>query len=162
MNIFVLDENPIKAAQYLCDKHVCKMIVESCQLLCSVFYFNSNIKPPYKLTHQNHPCAWWARNSRDNFVWLVNHLDELLVQYYLRYGKIHKCTEIYFWIIKHVEFLNFDFRILTPFVQCMPEKYKAQDAVDAYRLYYRYEKLGFAKWKLGNIPDWLNLEWRMN
>ena len=33
MNIFYLDEDPVKAAQYMCDKHVVKMIVESAQIL---------------------------------------------------------------------------------------------------------------------------------
>ena len=33
MNIFVLDRDPIQAAKYMCDKHVVKMILESCQLL---------------------------------------------------------------------------------------------------------------------------------
>ena len=33
MNIFAVHDNPIISAQQLCDKHVVKMIVESCQLL---------------------------------------------------------------------------------------------------------------------------------
>ena len=33
MNIFILDKNPIKAAQLQCDKHICKMIVESAKML---------------------------------------------------------------------------------------------------------------------------------
>ena len=33
MNIFVLDRDPYKAAEMMCDKHVVKMIVESCQML---------------------------------------------------------------------------------------------------------------------------------
>ena len=33
MNIFVLNENPVIAAQEQCDKHVVKMIVESAQML---------------------------------------------------------------------------------------------------------------------------------
>ena len=33
MNIFILHEDPIKSAQYQCDKHVVKMIVESAQML---------------------------------------------------------------------------------------------------------------------------------
>jgi hypothetical protein len=33
MNIFVLDTSPVLAAQYQCDKHVVKMIVESAQML---------------------------------------------------------------------------------------------------------------------------------
>ena len=36
MNIFILDKNPIKAAQLQCDKHVVKMIVESGQMLSTV------------------------------------------------------------------------------------------------------------------------------
>ena len=33
MNIFVLDRNPVIAAQMQCDKHIVKMIVESGQML---------------------------------------------------------------------------------------------------------------------------------
>ena len=33
MNIFILDTDPIVAAQWQCDKHVVKMIVESAQML---------------------------------------------------------------------------------------------------------------------------------
>lgn len=33
MNIFYLDENPVLAAEFHCDKHVVKMILESAQLL---------------------------------------------------------------------------------------------------------------------------------
>ena len=35
MNIFILDEHPVKAAQYYCDKHVPKMCVELFQQLGS-------------------------------------------------------------------------------------------------------------------------------
>ena len=33
MNLFILDEDPTKAAQLQCDKHVVKMIIESAQML---------------------------------------------------------------------------------------------------------------------------------
>jgi len=33
MNLFVLNKDPVKAAQLQCDKHVVKMIVESAQML---------------------------------------------------------------------------------------------------------------------------------
>ena len=33
MNIFHLDNDPIKAAQMMCDKHIVKMIVEYAQLM---------------------------------------------------------------------------------------------------------------------------------
>ena len=36
MNIFILDNDPVIAAQMQCDKHVVKMIVESAQMLSTV------------------------------------------------------------------------------------------------------------------------------
>ena len=36
MNLFILDKDPVKAAQLQCDKHVVKMIVESAQMLSTV------------------------------------------------------------------------------------------------------------------------------
>ena len=35
MNIFILSNNPVRAAQYQCDKHVPKMCVESAQMMAS-------------------------------------------------------------------------------------------------------------------------------
>ena len=35
MNVFYLDKDPSKAAEYSCDKHVVKMILESAQMLCT-------------------------------------------------------------------------------------------------------------------------------
>ena len=36
MNIFYVDQDPVKAAQMMCDKHIINMILESAQMLCSV------------------------------------------------------------------------------------------------------------------------------
>jgi hypothetical protein len=44
--------------------------------------------------------------------------------------------------------------ICTAFAQAMPEQYKNVDGVAAYRAYYLGEKARFAKWKLGNAPEW--------
>ena len=81
MNIFFLDLNQRKCAKWHVDKHVVKMILESTQLLWSVFYHDSpyiikdeekiffpdfipeNIKI-YKLTHKNHPMALWTRKNQ--------------------------------------------------------------------------------------------------
>ena len=58
MNIFAVDKDAKKAAQQLCDKHVVKMILESAQMLCSIFE-----DAPYKRAFYNHPCTIWARES---------------------------------------------------------------------------------------------------
>ena len=38
MNIFVLDNDAASSARMMCDKHVVKMIVESCQLLSTAHH----------------------------------------------------------------------------------------------------------------------------
>lgn len=40
MNIFVLDTNPQKAAEYHCNKHICKMLLESAQMLCAAHWYS--------------------------------------------------------------------------------------------------------------------------
>jgi hypothetical protein len=70
MNIFFLDENPTLSAKYHVDKHVVKMILETAQLLCSVHHVTDQVtdQVPYKLSHKNHPCAIWARESLSNYL----------------------------------------------------------------------------------------------
>ena len=68
MNIFYLDKDPVRAAEYHCDKHVVKMILESSQMLCTAHRLLSgedycNDKGLYKLAYKNHPSTKWARES---------------------------------------------------------------------------------------------------
>lgn len=166
MNIFYLDNDPKLAAQYQCDKHVVKMILETAQLLSAahrVLDGDESGKLPdyrenicYKLTHKNHPCAIWTRQSVSNYLWLANHGLGLLEEYTKRYGKIHKTYGIM------VDLSNFPPDCINdlPFEcppQCMPDEYKVPgDTVQAYRNYYNYDKSRFALWKHGNIPYWFN------
>ena len=155
MNIFVLDKNPIHAATVLCDKHIVKMIVESAQMLCNVF---PQELVPYKRTHYNHPCSKWVRKSRENFFWLFVYSLTLCNEYSIRYNKTHKSREIiylcYDLFSKNKQEIPFIHDKQTPFVQAMPEEYKTEDAVQAYRTYYIKDKSRFAKWKLNNVPEW--------
>jgi len=73
MNIFALHNCPIESAKIQHDKHVVKMILESAQMLCSVFDNEKYNDIPYKRTHYNHPCTVWTRTDLNNFYWLVNH-----------------------------------------------------------------------------------------
>ena len=52
MNIFRLDNDPISAAIYQCDKHVVKMCLETAQLLSTTHRILDG-----KATHKNHPSA---------------------------------------------------------------------------------------------------------
>ena len=44
---------------------------------------------------------------------------------------------------------------LTPFYQAMPDEYKHDDPVVAYRRYYQNEKAYFAKWTSRPTPTWM-------
>lgn len=151
MNIFVVDEDPVKAAKDLCDKHVVKMIVESAQLLCTAGFKE---KPPYKKTHKNHPCAVWCRESQSNYIWLLDHAYALCDEYESRYCKQHKSLEVLRWCEICIDELNFNKHELTPFVQCVPKQYKNESTVAAYRNYYIEEKSRFAKWNYSDKPSW--------
>ncbi len=151
MNIFVLDSDPVIAGSYHCDKHVLKMIIESAQLLSNSHHQTGKVGP-YRLTHKNHPCTKWVMESISNYRWLVKMGKKLAEEYTSRYGKIHKVEEK----IKYLEFNepNLPDNVLTKFKQAMPNEYKNEDPVKAYRDYYIYEKSRFAKWKNNNVPGW--------
>jgi hypothetical protein len=154
MNIFVLDTDPTIAAKYHCDKHAVKMPLEVAQMLCALFEPGD---APYKRTHYNHPCTVWARQSKDNFMWLYMHGIALCEEYTRRYGKVHKSQAIIEWCRNNVDriYENFIDNGLTPFAQAMPDGCKDENPVTAYRNYYIQEKAYMAKWeKSNNTPDW--------
>ena len=116
MNIFVLDSDPVKSAQMMCDKHVVKMIVESAQMLSTVRRMldgeltkipsksgktmvkhwklaDSDDKVLYKAVHMGHPCTIWTAESAANYDWHYQHFMALCKEYTYRYGKVHS-TEI--------------------------------------------------------------------
>lgn len=97
MNIFVLDYNPQVAAEYHCDKHVVKMILESAQILCAVHHKNGNSDVPYKLTHANHPCIIWAGESKQNYLWVTELAEALNDEYIFRF----KYTDTYTKVDNH-------------------------------------------------------------
>lgn len=157
MNIFVLGEmaDPVLSAQYQCDKHVCKMVCEQNQLLSGVWDDG-----PYKRTHYNHPCAVWCRKSPVNYAWALEHGRALLDEYTFRYGKVHACERVWDWCNKRFKtytvspFLTHSNGI-TPFAMAMPEQYKCDNPVAAYRNYYLHDKAGIAEWNRGrNAPHW--------
>lgn len=96
MNIFFLDKSPMFSAQYQCDKHVVKMILESAQLLSTVQrIYNCHNDMLYKATHINHPCTQWVKSSYSNYVWLLIHFFYLNLEYNYRYNKNHKSFSLF-------------------------------------------------------------------
>lgn len=159
MNIFVLDQDPVLAAQMQCDKHVIKMTLETVQLL-STAITELGGTGPYKPTHKNHPCAIWARQSYKNWCWLFQHGRALAAEYQYRYGKEHACAKLLTKTELRFPDVPKPNTLYTP-PQCMPDHCKVNpnrnvwfDAVDAYRRYYVFEKLQFARWTRRPRPDW--------
>ena len=153
MNIFILDNDIATCAQYHCDQHVVKMILESAQMLCTTLN-KRGLKTPYRSTHSNHPCVLWLDQSYDNFLWLKELAAALNREYRFRYAKASDHASIK--VINTIEHYRYPSRGLTPFAQAMPDEYKVHsDAVQAYRNFYIGEKLGFATWTRRPRPPWI-------
>ena len=176
MNIFVLDKDPYVSATMMCDKHVVKMILESCQLLSTAHHVldgkqlikiskNGRTLHTYekdvfhksttylKCTMINHPCNVWVRKTSGNYRWLFNHLDGLQQEYTKRYFKTHALMPLIYHLLWYKPATIKDDLTVTDFVQAMPDQYKDPDPVYAYQQYYINEKSRFAKWKT-EIPAW--------
>ena len=174
MNRFILDKDPLIAAEYHCDKHVVKMILEECQMLCTAHRILDGVEVEgmsksgrkakrwviddyrndklYQATHMNHPCTQWSMFTTNNYTWSVSLLRCLLDEYKFRYKKDHKCEELYPFLQRLPH--NIRSGPLTPFPQAMPDECKRDNPVDGYRNYYITHKAGFAKWTSRDVPEW--------
>jgi len=154
MNIFVLDLDPKKAALYHFDKHVTKMVLETSQMLCTALHSHSSLPDiPYKPAHPKHPCTIWAASCRCNYQWLCDLGHALSEEYTHRYGKIHKCASVINYCASHLNSITEG--ALTQFAQAMPDEYKHNNPVEAYRNFYRHGKAYFSHvWTRRDRPNW--------
>lgn len=166
MNIFYLSFKPKRCARYHVDRHVVKMILETCQLLCSALWMintEEELKenpPVCKLTHKNHPSAIWARANKNNWLWLQQLGIALCEEYTFRYEKKHKLEDA----IRSMIVPGLVDEPFFPPTQAMPDEYKCESSKKAYRAYYikgkahlHYWKNRHA-WKKRNIPKFIRLE----
>ena len=144
MNIFFLHFDPKKAAEYHCDKHVVKMILETAQMLYSAHWFLQSPLPEgaYKKAHINHPCSIWVRQSLENYKWLCQLGWYLCKEYQYRYGesKVHKSESHIVWLTNNPP-VGLKGQYITELPQAMPIEYKHSNPVTAYRTYYVENKL---------------------
>ena len=182
MNIFYLDNDPIKCAEMHVDKHCVKMILEYCQLLSTAHRIldgketvaksktGRNVKRwiledkrndiLYSATHINHPSAVWCRLSSANYKWLHALLVALCREYTYRYGKIHKCEETGLVEALRTTPFHIPHKPFTGPTPAMPDACKvAGDALQSYRNYYLMEKSRMWSWKgkinSRSMPVWL-------
>jgi hypothetical protein len=161
MNIFVLDLDYNKAAQYHNDRHVVKMILETSQILSTAlrmrhYVSDTNTALLYRETHKHHPCVKWAAKSTGNCLWLLQLGRALTTEYTYRYGKQHACVAKLDLITSILSRCAIEAR--TPFVLAMPDDCKGSDPVASYRDYYIRYKNHLAKWTRREKPSWYTLE----
>ena len=157
MNIFFLDKNPNLSAQYLCDKHIPKMLLESAQMLSTALHSHTmGISTGiYKEAYPNHPMTKWVGFNRDNFNWALENAMWIDEEYKTRFKKQHKSGKVIQCIINNDYYKDIPDGFFSEPPQCMPDEYKDKDYVTAYRKYYQGAKAYFAKWERGVLaPEW--------
>lgn len=156
MNIFILDTDVKKNAQYHANSHVTKMVVEYCQLLSTACHLHGvNVEGMYKCTHKNHPSAVWVRESKQNYDYLLSLTEALLDEYTHRYGKVHASSRL-IPLFKSVQNkIPTGCNKITKFAIVVDKQISnTNDAVTDYRKLYMTAKRDLCKWKNRDVPNW--------
>lgn len=171
MNVFLLHDKMHLNVQAHCDKHVVKMPIEAAQILCTALHLRGTPieELPYKPTHQNHPCVVAAQRDPKYFHYVFVYGLALCDEYTYRYKKPHKTKDALLAIEQQAQKI-FDlsdmtseqirwgypaYRIFDGAPLCMPEHYKNNNKIWAYRQYYLNEKRHIAKWTRRKQPYWM-------
>jgi len=183
MNLFVLDLDPIKAAQLQCDKHVVKMIVESAQMLSTahrmldgvkekrlsksgkrmVDYYvhpNNNLEAVlYKAVHFAHPCTVWTMETNNNYNWHYVHFCALCDEYKHRYGKEHSTDTLLREVLSTPpRNIEVGYKTKQPLAMKSNPECMGPDVVESYRAYYQTKQKRFKMaWTKREIPDWFQV-----
>ena len=180
MNLFVLDNCPIEAAQLQCDKHVVKMIVESAQMLSTVHRMLDGVQTRvpsksgktmskawtlpdsrndvlYRAVHMHHPCTVWTGETNNNYNWHYAHFVALCDEYTYRYGKVHATDKLLREALKSPP-RNIPTGPLTKQPLAMkanPECMNYNDIVGSYRKFYQTKQDRFKMaWTKRPVPEW--------
>lgn len=175
MNIFCTNEDPIYAANDLCDQHVrSKMQIEGAIMLAHAFpqeVLNHKDCPRTKKGtprksgkgYYNHQCSIWVRESKDNFLWLVFHTLRMFRERDNRWpgSQPHYTQAFIEWCGKNVHNTNITKMRRTPFTVAISDNcecrknpnFNNMSTVEKYREYIRKDK-PFATWTNRSKPYW--------
>lgn len=158
LNIFILDDDIQKNVEYYFDKHVHKLIVEHTQMLSTTLRY-TGIDIGYKISHLNHPCTRWVRESLSNWRYLIKLTEALHEEWRYRYDhsstKYHKSYEMML-TLPEPDISDIG---LTKFTCAMDSRYIISDnPIENYRNYYIHTKQHLANWKKRPVPYW----WKTN
>ena len=179
MNLFILDKDPVKAAQLQCDKHVVKMIVESAQMLSTAHRMldGKETRRPsksgktmvkywvlpdaredtfYKAVHMYHPCTIWTMQSNNNYNWHYIHFVALCDEYKYRYGKTHATdTLLRDDLAKLPKNIPVGYLTQQPLAMKSNPECMFEDVVKSYRAFYQTKQDRFKMvWTGRETPEW--------
>lgn len=155
MNIFFLDKNHKKCAQYHVDRHCVKIITEANQCMASAY---PKGVAPYKWAYHNHPMTVWVRKSLSNFIWTLDYTFALCSEYSFRYNnRVHKGEGVANWYKNNYPSIP-DIGFTEP-PRCfgkLKETIKETNCVyEDYRQYYIKGKSHLFSWKNRDQPKWI-------
>jgi len=176
MNIFVTDDDPIQAAHELCDKHVrSKMQIEGAIMLAHAFPQEVLDHPSTPRTstgkprrrgkgYFKHQCSIWARETKDNFMWLVDHTLEMFTERMFRWpdSNEHFTKSFIQWCKDNVHNTIMTSTGLTEYAVAISDdcdcrkvnkNFNDLPVVEQYRQYIIHDK-PFANWTVRNKPSW--------
>ncbi len=186
MNLFYLDENLDKCAEYHVDKHIVKMPLEVAQILCTSIWIDQFLGFIPRALNKEERDVLNAEKAK------IKHLPlaERPITPYLPMMYNHPCTiwarsslDNHEWAHCYGNALNDEYRYrygkehksihevvnklpepvnmqrvgFTTFGLAMPDELKDYDnPIQSYRDYYHLDKATFASWKYRDKPHWWN------
>ena len=184
MNLFYLDEDLDKCAEYHVDKHIVKMPLEAAQLMCTTVWVDHVLGfVPRALNKEESKILYEHKAKLKDLP-----LEERPLCQYLPMMYNHPCTiwtrsslDNFEWVHCYANALNDEYHYRygkqhksvvevinklpelkntprlgqTAFGMAMPDELKdAEDVIGSYRLYYHTDKATFAKWSHRDKPYW--------
>jgi hypothetical protein len=174
MNLFFLHHDPKKCAEYHCDKHVVKMIIELAQMLYTAHYVLKSELPSdhYKPCHIKHPTCIWIRQKIENYTYAADLAVCLAEEYTHRYGRVHSTEKHARWLQSNLPNFTTTFSYtdqtwmsnnknlekmgMSEVPLAMPDDSKLNDTIQSYRRYYLIHKKRFVKWTSRTVPPWFS------
>lgn len=184
MNIFFLDEDPLKCGPLHPDKLVVKMPLEATQMLSTALIVNGGEGAPklgssngnYRKTHENHPSSIWVRESVSNYLWTVQYLESLIDRYEFVYGKSSSFRPLIRYFLRNSHLIP-DGVLADPLIAINLEareriahhtgldqirdvtarRFPWDLSVFVYQCYISLCKRHYAKWRSGDQPEYYDL-----
>ena len=158
VNAFWLDRDPERAARWLVDKHVLSSVLE-CSLVLTTAVELRGYGGDLPTTHERHPLTVWAADSLENWRRLREYTDAAHEEWRYRWDhgpeEVHGSWETVLALdLDRVERLDWPGGPADP--PQVTGGWRADDYVDAYRLYYANEKRPLFAWKKRGPPPWLD------